>query len=222
MESRSRGKLIVLEGADGSGKSTQFRLLYKRLERERIPFETLKFPQYGAPSGALVEAYLAGKFGKNPADISPYAASLFYALDRWTAAPKIRGWLREGKLVLLDRYTDSNVGHQGAKIKNPKARKKFVNWLYDIEHRLLAIPEPDLVIILSTAQSLEKPSATGGKNLDIHEKDKAYTTSVRATYRWLARAYPKRCRLIPVSTPSRVRPPEEVQGEVWRVLKPLL
>lgn len=222
MASRSRGKLVVLEGADGSGKSTQFRLLRERLRRERIPFATLKFPQYGAPSGTLVEAYLTGKFGKNPADINPYAASLFYALDRWAAAPKIHAWLREGKLVVLDRYTDSNVGYQGTKIKNPRARKKFADWLYDLEYRFFAIPKPDLVIILSTAQSLEKTLAHGGKNPDIHEKDKAYMASVRQTYRWLARMYPKRCRLIQVSTPSRVRSPEEVREEIWCVLKPLV
>lgn len=218
-----KGKLIVLEGADGSGKSTQFRLLAKRLRRERISFATLKFPQYGKKSAGLVEEYLAGKYGKKPDDVNPYAASLFYALDRFDSAQKIRAWLAAGKIVLLDRYTDSNAGHQGAKIQNPTARKKFVDWLYDIEHRLLEIPKPNLVIILSTVNSLKKTPERGGKkNRDIHEQDTRYLAAVRRTYRWLARTYPKRYRLIQVSTLTRVRTTEDVHQEIWHYIWKML
>ena len=113
-----KGKLIVIEGADGSGKSTQFELLLRRFRKEKIRIVTMKFPQYGKKSAGMVEEYLRGAYGKKPESVSPYAASLFYAVDRFDAAQKIKKWLLEGKTVLLDRYVDSNAAHQRGKIQN--------------------------------------------------------------------------------------------------------
>ena len=111
------GKLIVFEGTDGSGKSTQFRLLTERLAQEGVSFRQLRFPQYDEPSSALIRMYLGGEFGKNPADVNAYAASTFYAVDRYASYVRVWGeYYRAGGLVLSDRYTTSNAVHQAGKI----------------------------------------------------------------------------------------------------------
>ena len=113
----TKGKLIVLEGTDGSGKSTQFKLLCSRLEAEGVPFRRLVFPQYQEPSSALIRMYLGGEFGSHPSDVNPYAASAFYAVDRYASWKKVWGeWYKGGGLVLSDRYTTSNAVHQTCKL----------------------------------------------------------------------------------------------------------
>ena len=125
------GKLIVIEGTDGSGKSTQFRLLTDRLESEQVKFQKLVFPQYSEPSSALIRMYLGGEFGKSPSDVNAYAASAFYSVDRYASYRKVWGkWYEEGGLVVSDRYTTSNAVHQASKEPEDK-REDFLNWLYD-------------------------------------------------------------------------------------------
>ena len=110
------GKLIVIEGTDGSGKSTQFRLLTQRLEHNGKTFQQLEFPQYKEPSSALIKMYLGGEFGTNPSDVNAYAASAFYAVDRYASYKKVWGkWYEDGGLVLSARYTTSNAVHQASK-----------------------------------------------------------------------------------------------------------
>ena len=110
------GKLIVIEGTDGSGKSTQFQLLTQRLENENRQFQRLVFPQYSEPSSALIRMYLGGEFGSSPADVNAYAASAFYAVDRYASYKKVWGqWYEEGGLIVSDRYTTSNAVHQASK-----------------------------------------------------------------------------------------------------------
>ena len=111
------GKLIVFEGTDGTGKSTQFALLTKRLQSENIPFRRLQFPQYLEPSSALIRMYLNGEFGENPNDVNAYAASTFYAVDRYASYQRV--WkqdYQDGGVILSDRYTTSNAVHQGGKL----------------------------------------------------------------------------------------------------------
>lgn len=215
------GKLIVLEGTDGSGKSTQFQLLITHLKRARIPVMTVKFPQYGQKSSGLIEEYLSGKYGKKPADVNPYAASLFYALDRFDAAIKIQAWLDQGKTVLLDRYVDSNAGHQGGKIKNPGARKKFLHWLYDIEYRILHIPKPNIIIILHAPASVSQ-SLLAQKKQDIHEQDIQHLRDTEHAYLWLAKTYPKDHCVIECMEKGRLLKPEEIQDKIWAVLQQYL
>lgn len=120
------GKLIVIEGTDGSGKSTQFRLLTQRLENENIAFQKIVFPQYSEPSSALIRMYLGGEFGTNPSDVNAYAASSFYAIDRYASYKKIWGqWYEQGGLVICDRYTTSNAVHQAS--KEPEDRRPGVS-----------------------------------------------------------------------------------------------
>ena len=127
------GKLIVIEGTDGSGKSTQFRLLTKRLEEENHAFQKLVFPQYSEPSSALIRMYLGGEFGSKPSDVNAYAASAFFAVDRYASFKKVWGdWYDNGGLIVSDRYTTSNAVHQAS--KEPEERQaEFLKWLYEFE-----------------------------------------------------------------------------------------
>ena len=128
------GKLIVLEGTDGSGKSTQFSLLTRRLAAENQAFQRLVFPQYSEESSALIRMYLGGEFGTSPSDVNAYAASAFYAVDRYASYKKVWGqWYEQGGLVVSDRYTTSNAVHQASK-EPEEARADFLKWLYDFEY----------------------------------------------------------------------------------------
>ena len=118
------GKLIVIEGTDGSGKSTQFKLLTQRLEEENHQFQKLVFPQYAEPSSALIRMYLGGEFGSSPSDVNAYAASAFYAVDRYASYKKVWGqWYEQGGLVVSDRYTTSNAVHQASKEEGEHQQK---------------------------------------------------------------------------------------------------
>ena len=142
------GKLIVFEGTDGTGKSTQFALLTKRLQSENIPFRRLQFPQNLEPSSALIRMYLNGEFGDDPNSVNAYAASTFYAVDRYASYQRV--WKDDyaaGGLILSDRYTTSNAVHQGGKLEGA-AREEFFSWLYDLEFNRMGLPKPDLVLWL--------------------------------------------------------------------------
>lgn len=175
------GKLIIIEGGDGSGKATQTGKLYERLCREGLKVKKVEFPNYASPSSALVKMYLGGEFGKKPEDVKPYAASTFYAVDRYASYKTLWGeFYREGGLILADRYTTSNMIHQGAKIKDQAQWEGYINWLKEFEYKLLELPEPDLVIYLNMppeyslqfiAQREDKSSVS---QQDIHEKNLLY------------------------------------------------
>lgn len=186
---RMEGKLIVLEGTDGSGKSTQFSLLCGRMEAEGRPFHRIVFPQYQEPSSALVRMYLGGEFGSSPSDVNPYAASTFYAVDRYAAWKKV--WGRDyaaGKQILSDRYTTSNAVHQTGKLPESEW-EDFLRWLFDFEYGKLGLPEPSLVLYLDmpTEQAVENLRRREGETHttgDIHEVDTAYLARCR---RWPTR-----------------------------------
>jgi len=173
------GKLVVFEGIDGSGKSTQFDLLCDRYKAEGEQFMRLRFPRYDKPSSALLKMYLGGDFGDDPDAVNAYAASAFYAVDR--VASFIQDWrdyYENGGLVLTDRYTTSNSIHQGAKMQ-PGQRERFFDWLYEFEFTYLGLPAPDLVVYLdieaeqAARRLLRRQDATGTDG-DIHEKDSMY------------------------------------------------
>ena len=188
------GKLIVIEGTDGSGKSTQFRLMAEHLEKDNIAFKHLVFPRYCEESSALIRMYLGGQFGKKPSDVNAYAASAFYAVDRYASYKMDWGqWYEEGGLVLSDRYTTSNAVHQTSKEK-PEDREAYLHWLYDFEYAKLGLPKPDLVIYLDvptdfTQKLLRSREAATNTTADIHEQDMQYLATCRQTGRAAAAYY---------------------------------
>jgi dTMP kinase len=180
------GKLIVFEGVDGSGKSTQYRLLCDKLRSRNTEFRSLVFPRYSEPSSALIRMYLAGDFGEKPGDVNAYAASTFFAVDRY--ASYVQDWrefYQAGGLVVTDRYTTSNAVHQASKLP-PEEREAYMRWLFGFEYGKLGLPEPDLVLFVDvdaeTAVShLRKREAETHTSADIHERDTAYLAeSIRA------------------------------------------
>ena len=178
------GKLIVIEGTDGSGKSTQFGLLVQRLEQEQRPFRRLVFPRYAEESSALIRMYLGGQFGTKPSDVNAYAASAFYAVDRFASYKQDWGkFYEEGGLVIADRYTTSNAVHQTSKLP-PEERQAFLDWLFDFEYRLLGLPAPDRVMYLDlptevTEQLMRRRESDTHTHADIHEQDGAYLRRCR-------------------------------------------
>ena len=188
------GKLIVFEGVDGSGKSTQYRMLCDRLKARGIPFRSLVFPRYSEPSSALIRMYLAGEFGDKPGDVNAYAASAFFAVDRY--ASYVQDW-REfysaGGLVVTDRYTTSNAVHQASKLP-PEKREAYLHWLFDFEYNRMGLPAPDLVLFvdvdLQTAVShLRKRESETDTHADIHERDDEYLEASISAARTAARLY---------------------------------
>ena len=188
------GKLIVLEGTDGSGKSTQFRLLTQYLEEKNTPFRHIVFPRYDQESSALIRMYLGGAFGTKPSDVNGYAASAFFAVDRYASYKQDWGsWYENGGLVLSDRYTTSNAVHQGSKEK-PENREEYLKWLYEFEYDRLGLPRPDLVIYLDvpteyTEKMMRAREAATDTTADIHEKDLAYLATCRLVGREAAALY---------------------------------
>ncbi len=213
------GKLIVLEGTDGSGKSTQFRLLTQRLEREGRPFQKLVFPQYSEPSSALIRMYLDGEFGRKPSDVNAYAASAFYAVDRYASYKKVWGnWYTQGKLVISDRYTTSNAVHQTGK-EPPERQRDFLEWLYDFEYKKLGLPQPDLVIYLDvptdfTEAMMRRREQATHTQADIHEQDMAYLAACRRSGKTAAEFY--RWTVIQCVRDGRLRSIEDIHEEIYR------
>ena len=168
------GKLIVLEGIDGSGKSAQYRRLTARFKREGMDYRSTVFPRYDQESSALIRMYLNGDFGEKPEDVNAYASSIFYAVDRYASyMTDWRGYYQSGGVVLSDRYTTSNAVHQGAKLP-PAEQPAFFDWLYDLEYVKLGLPRPDLVIFLnvdlatSEKRMAHRRAKTGGPSQNSH------------------------------------------------------
>lgn len=188
-----KGKLIVIDGTDGSGKATHAGLLIDRLSREGKDAKLTDFPQYGQPSAFFVEKYLRGEYGPLES-VGAYKASLFYALDRYDASFHMRKWLDEGTIIVSNRYVSSNMGHQAGKIADPLAREKFLAWLKEIEYDMLEIPRPDVNILLfmppEVGQQLVDRKGdrayTQGKKRDIHEGDIEHLRNASGAYREVA------------------------------------
>ena len=173
------GKLLVIEGLDGSGKDTQTRLLSQRLTAAGVANRTISLPHYEDDSSALVKLYLSGAFGSRPGDVNAYAASSFYAVDRY-AGFKTR-WgadYESGSVILANRYTTSNACHQMTKLPRD-AWNAFLDWLFTYEYDLLGIPKPDGVIFLDMPVDVSQKLLAGRyagdeSKKDVHERDVAY------------------------------------------------
>ena len=219
------GKLIVFEGTDGSGKSTQFERLTRRLEQEQISFHRLRFPRYDKESSALIRMYLGGQFGSDPEAVGAYAASTFYAVDRY--ASYLQDWKQayeDGALFLADRYTTSNAVHQGSKVREEQ-REQFYGWLYDLEYEKMGLPKPDLVILLDmpielTRQLMRKRESDTNTQADIHEQDLGYLEQCRVSAKTAAAYYG--WHVVSGAKDGRLRSIKEIHEEIYEIVKKCL
>jgi len=223
-----RGTFIVIEGTDGSGKGTQFKLLRERLQAAGYDVETFDFPQYDEPSSYFVRQYLNGKYG-NSQEIGPYTASLFYALDRYEASSKIREALDKGKIVLSNRFTGSSMGHQGAKFRNAEERRGYFIWLDHLEFEMLRIPRPDANFVLRVPADIadelidkKEQRAYTTKKRDIHESDLKHLEQSVAVYDDMCQLFPKDFQRIDCVRNDKLLDVETVQHLLWEKVSPLL
>lgn len=185
------GKLIVIEGLDGSGKATQASLLYDALCGAGAEVRKVSFPDYESDSSALIKMYLNGAFGSDPGDVNAFAASSFYAVDRYASYKRDWGdFYADGGIVIADRYTTSNAIHQCSKLPEEQW-DTYLSWLFDYEYRLLGIPAPDCVCYLKVAPAVsqrlmsERYHGDEGKK-DIHESNLAYLERSRLAAEYCA------------------------------------
>lgn len=212
------GKLLVLEGLDGSGKSTQMGLLEQKLQAREIPYERIKAPDYSSPSSALVTMYLNGEFGSHPNDVNAYAASTFYAADRYACfRTKWNQAYSDGTFVIADRYTTSNAIFQMPKLDR-ELWDSYLSWLDDFEYKKLALPRPSLVIYLDvpveiSQKLLEKRYAADGGKKDVHEQDLEYQMQCREAASYAA----KSCgwKIVPCAERGNLRNAEDISNDIF-------
>lgn len=214
------GYLMVVDGLDGSGKSTQLEQLSERLKNTDRPFRRISFPDYDSPSSALVRMYLRGDFGGAPGDVNAYASSSFYAVDRFASYKT--GWERDyraGALILAARYTTSNAIHQMPKL--PKDQwDGYLRWMEHYEYDLLGLPRPDLTVFLDmppeVAEQLILARYQGDPaKKDIHERDAAYLRSCREAA--LHAAERLNWIVIKCAENNRPLPPEQITEQIFAI-----
>lgn len=218
-----RGKFIVIEGTDGSGKGTQIAPVAKYITERGQPVQVIDFPQYKDNSwGHLVGRYLAGDFGG--LEIDPYLAALPYVLDRVVAAPKINGWLDQGFLVIANRYAPSNKAFMAAKLP-PEQWDGFINWLERAEYEETKIPKEDLVALLKVTPDIshgnigkkDQREYLKDKARDIHEDDLSYQAKVAQVYLHLAAIY-HHWRVIDCMDGGKLKEPEIITTSLIDIL----
>lgn len=226
-----KGKFIVLDGNDGSGKATQAKLLKERLAQEGIISEMMDFPGYERNFfGAFVGECLAGQHG-DFLHMDPKIASTLYALDRLESSGQMRAAIAEGTVVIADRFASSNQIHQGGKIADEKERQAFLAWLDEMEHGVLNIPRPDLIIYLrvpvdTSLELLQKKRTAKNQFLtasarDTVEEDRTYLERSHTTANWLA-AHQENWRVIDCAGQGGMRSVEDIQRDVRRVAGDIL
>lgn len=220
-----KGKLIVFEGTDGSGKATQARMMAQRFLSEGIDFSEIDFPRYGNPFAEPARLYLQGVLGSKPGDVSAYAASVLYAVDRFASYKEDWGEAYEsGGVILANRYTTSNAVHQASKLPDEE-RESYLNWLFALEYGKLELPEPDLVIYLDlptdlSEQMMRRREAATGTTADIHEQDAAYLRRCRDNAREVAKIC--RWKIIDCAKDGQIRTVEDIHNEAWELVREIL
>lgn len=219
------GNLIVIEGLDGCGKTTQVGLLPSKLKEIGIESRVISFPDYNDPSSTLVRMYLGGEFGNSPDAVNAYAASLFYAVDRYASYKRHWGdYYSDGGVVIAGRYVESNAYHQMAKL--PEDRwEEYLSWLYETEYGKIAVPKPDAVIFLdmpvevSSAMVAARYNGDDSKK-DIHEKDTAYLTACRRAAKYAA----EKCgwTVINCAENGRPRSIEDISTDILKTVENIL
>lgn len=223
----NKGKLIIIEGGDGSGKATQTKLLAEHLQKDGRDVRSVSFPDYDSDSSALVKMYLRGDFGTDADAVNPYAASAFYAVDRFASyRMKWQRYYENGGLVLADRYTTSNMLYQMIKIEGRSEQDKYLDWLEDFEYHKMGLPEPDLVILLDVPLAVteklmaERQGKTGGATGDIHEKNAAFLKKCHAAYDVLAQRYG--WQRLDCTANGKMRSIEAIHQDVYQIVASVL
>ena len=222
-------KLFVIEGLDGAGKSTQIKLLKDYLSNQRHSCEYIHFPRTESPwFGELIARFLRGEFG-SLSEVDPYLVAMLYAGDRKDASEMISSWLRQGKIVLLDRYTYSNIAYQCAKLGDPFKQDELKNWILKLEFSHFAIPKPDLNIFLdvpflftekklSTGRTGEDRSYLNGGN-DIHESSLDFQKKVREVYLRVSSTDDRLAVIDCSNTDGEMLSPEEIFCKIVFIMK---
>jgi dTMP kinase len=224
--SGKRGKLIVIEGTDGSGKETQTRRLLDRLISNEISCETICFPQYDSPTGKVVAHYLGKNgqefmFGVPPDVVDPMVSSLLYAADRKLSLPRIERWISDGRNVIVDRWTPSNEGHQGGKIRNENERSDFYDRIETLEYEVLGLPRADIGIFLYMSLDVALDLRAGrAEEADGHEADVRHLERAEKAYLELAKRYGwDRIDCAPDGTRGSLRSIDDIAGEVYCIVE---
>ncbi len=216
----NKGRLFVVEGLDGSGKATQAKRLAAALAAQGLPVREITFPAYESESSALVRMYLHGAFGDKPGDVNAYAASSFYAVDRYASYKTDWGrFYEEGGILIADRYTTSNAVHQCSKLP-PEQWDAFLHWLFEYEYTLLGLPAPDAVIYLAVDPAIGQKLMTeryhgDESKKDIHEKDVAYLEASRRAAEYCAAHLG--WNSVECAADGAMRPIEEIHAELLAI-----
>lgn len=219
------GKLIVIEGTDSSGKETQTKRLFEKLEEKGLKVKKISFPNYDSPACEPVKMYLSGAFGEDAMKVNPYPVSTMYAIDRYASfKTNWEKFYNEDGIIVTDRYVTSNMVHQASKIKDLDEKKEYLNWLEDLEYEKMGIPRPDLVIFLNMPTEMavklmaeRKNKITGEEKKDIHERDKEYLKESHANACKIANTY--NWKEIKCSDGERIKTIEEIGEEVFSLVE---
>lgn len=221
----SIGKIIDIEGVDGTGKETQSQLLYERLKKEGHAVKLVSFPNYNSLSSSLVKMYLNGEFGDDPEDCNVYAVSAFFAVDRFaTYAKELKNFYENGGIIIMDRYTTSNMIHQASKIKDLKEKDEYLNWLWNLEFNLFKLPVPDIVILLDVKPEISQNlmrnrlnKIDNKKEKDIHEKHPEYLKESYENAMYVAEKYD--WDTIDCNDGSNIKSIEEIESLIYQKIK---
>jgi dTMP kinase len=224
VKNKKRGKLIVIEGTDGSGKGTQVTKLIERLKKEKYPVEITDFPQYGKASAYFVEKYLRGEYGTSK-EIGPYIASTFYALDRFDKSFEMKKILDSGTHIVSNRYVSSSMGHQTGKIEGKVHRDKYLKWVDNFEHKMLNSPRADLIIFLNVPPAIGQKLVdqkvpreyTDGKKRDIHEADLDHLKKASEAYKYISQKF--NWKVIECTKKGKLMGVDEIHKLVWEKVR---
>lgn len=217
----SQGKLIVFEGTDGSGKGTQFDMLIDELKRRDLKVETMDYPRYSSSLfGEMAGKMLRGDFGSTDV-LSSELAVLPFACDRWLMKDSIINWLREGKIVLSNRYTASSAVYQAAKLPIDR-QNAFIEWVYSLEQEVIGLPKEDRVVFLSMPITISEKLVEqkgprdylGGKKKDMYEENDAIQVTVHRLYQEIASTQSNWSTVSCTNSSGELRKKEEIQKDI--------